>query len=173
MFPMTFKYTSALFLGFVLIMSSCVDLGFPGPQPENGKVLKELPEKLLGAYANNQDTLIISARMVISGSDTTILAFDSYMELREWKNFYFLNSHKASMDYWTSIIVEYDEEKITIYLPEIQEEDKLKLEKKYNVREVQNEQGDIAAFVIDPSTREWKKLLKGPFYSKSKFKKIN
>ena len=161
-----------LFILALSLFTSCIDLGFERQQPISGKKLMALPADYAGTYVNKEDTLIILSDMVISGTDTTLLALDSYMELREWKDFIFLNSHKLGGNYWTAIVVTKKEDKLVIYTPNLGEEDNVKLAKKFTVREYYNEQGNLEALIIDPSEKDWKKLLNGPFYEKSAFTKI-
>ena len=153
-------------------MSSCIDIGFDSPQPMAGKVVKEVPKTLLGQYYDKEDTIIITSNYIISGGDSTELDLGEAMELREWKHYYFLNSYREDLGYWTVVVVEAKEDRLSIYTPLVQEEDKAKLERKFEVREIRNDQGNISAFIINPTTRQWKKLLNSTCYEKSNLKRI-
>lgn len=162
------------FLLFAILITqlSCVDLAFKEPQPEGVQDISEFPQELIGTFANNQDTIIVSKYMIVSGNDSTRVSFSDTVRLRSYGGWHFLSLTEREQDYWTVVCAKRTGNKLIIKIPEMDKEDRAKLEKRWAVTDVYNELNNLDAYLIDPKKEEWNKLLRSKLFTSTKLRKI-
>ena len=165
------RLTAILFLA--IILSSCIDLGFENPQPEGLSNVDGLPAELSGSYINKDDTLVFSSGFIISGGDSVSLIPSETLVIRKYNGYYFINMTDEKKGYWTVTCAKINKDRLTLMIPELQEDDKEQLEKKWPVKEKYNEYDELMAYIISPTKNEWKKLLRSKYYAKNTFKRID
>ena len=162
-----------LALLILLPFTACVDLGFREAQPLSGSDLNEFPPELIGTFANKEDTIIVRPRMLISGNDSTSVAFSDTVKLRQMQDWYFLNITESDQDYWTVVCARVKGGKLVIRIPEIDKEDKARLSKYGEVEEVYSQLNNLSAYIIDPAEEDWPKLMKSKLFKATKLRKIS
>lgn len=185
-----------LCIATLLIFSSCNDFYFKNPQPLHGKELKQIPEELVGTYYekdndyNNPDhkePLIITSNSYnlkttdpsadnrkISGTlasgKVVLKRLDGQYVLSQKVANPLNNTHDSV---WEVYVLEYRNEMLTLYnLASEQREPKVDSVKEITPVKEQKE-GNEKYYLINPSNKQFKKLLINNLYQKvGEFKKV-
>jgi hypothetical protein len=180
-----------------LILTSCNDFYFKNPQPLHGKALKAIPKELIGSYleikdsgtGNNhhRDALVITENSYdLKVSDDTMgekkmsgTLASGKVVLKKMDDFYVLsqkvenplNSSRDSV--WEAYILEYKNNVLTLYNL-ASEERNLKVDSVKRITSVKEQQeGDKKYYLINPSNKQFKKLLLNNLYTKvGRFEKV-
>ena len=186
-----------LFLLIVLmLLSSCNDFYFKNPQPLHGKELKAIPDELIGTYMEkeadtvkhvNEDPLIItrnSYHLKTSDPGAQDMKLSGTLQkgkvvLKKLDDFYVLsqkvpnpiNSSRDSV--WEVYVLEYRNNQLNLYnlASEGQEP---KIDSIKEITSVKEEkEGNEKYYLINPSNKQFKKLLINNLYRKEgEFNKI-
>ncbi|MDH5396574.1 MAG: hypothetical protein OEX02_00400 [Cyclobacteriaceae bacterium] len=159
-----------VFIWITFLFSSCVDLGFDTPQPEGYPDIALFPTEWLGTYISDEDTLVIKPYSVLVEKDSVYFNLNAEnLVLRKFQNWYILNLKEPEKDYWTVFCARLKGDKLTVKVPSIDEDDKKALEKQFEVNESYNSNGNVDAYIIHPTPKQWKKLLKSKFFSSNNY----
>lgn len=156
-----------LFKSFIilLLMSSCVEVGFKHPQPSKGKTLTKIPQKMVEFYTGNRQDSI--------SENSNYLKFEDYINdktfenslsettiLKKWKGKYFLNQKED--DLWRIImIVPVSNNNYETYQLDGSNKQTVKLLKDITaVKEIFSEDGKLKLLILDPSRKEFNKIIK-------------
>ena len=157
----------------VVTSTACVDLGFKTPQPAGASNIYSFPEELQGTFVHKEDTIIVTPSTLISGNDSTKIAFSDSVILREHNGWYFLNLTEVDKDYWTVVCAKRSGNKLVVKIPEIKKEDKSRIEKHWQVTEKYSQLNNLDAYVIDPAVADWKRLLRSRFFNATRMKIVD
>ena len=168
---MNFSLRSLIIFTLVLTLSGCVDLGFENPQPKGGKPLDQVPAFLEGKWQMDDRLLTVSDSRLYYKSDTTSLVPSDSLVINAWNDFIFINFLDKSKDYWTLVVVRQKGEDMELFLPYLDSRDEKKLIRKYdavvhNTKSNPQENKINKAYIINPTEKEWKKLLKSSVFEK-------
>jgi hypothetical protein len=150
---------------FLLILSSCVEVGFRQPLPTNGKLLTEIPQEILDFYRDNKSD---STKNDSNGLKINDYYNDQSFEnslsentiLKKWKGKYFLNQKEDSL--WHIImIVPKAKSKFETYRLDGGNEKTINLLKKITkVKEIYDDEGELELLILDPSKKQFNKIVK-------------
>lgn len=156
-----------LLLSFILVLSSCMTIGFQQPQPAGKKSLDAFPKNMRGIYGENrrdrESDLQIKEESIITDiemeqiSQTEIFLGDSLL-LKKFKGFYIANYRVSEDDYWLMYPFKAKCGKIIIYDLKLGKDDAA--EKLSPYTRIVRQEPDL--LVIDPKRRELKRMLKDP-----------
>lgn len=179
-----------------MILTSCNDFYFKNPQPLHGKELKQIPDELIGTYleknngnseSDKKESLTITRNsynlkssdpsvqeMKLSGTlahgKVVLKRLDDHYVLSQ-KVVNPLNSARDSV--WEVYILEYTNNLLTFYNLASEERD-LKVDSVKQITPVKKQQeGDEKYYLINPSNKQFKKLLINNLYKKvGEFEKV-
>jgi hypothetical protein len=179
-----------------ILFTSCNDFYFKNPQPLHGKELKQIPEELVGTYLekgkDNKDTtkkepLIITRNSYnLKSSDPSVndLKISGTLShgkvvLKRLDDHYVLNQKvenplNSSQDsVWEVYILEYRNDLLTIYNL-ASEERQPKIDSVKAITPVkEHKQGAEKYYLINPSNKQFKKLLINNLYKEAgQFEKV-
>lgn len=167
---------------FILVLclglSSCVSVEFTEPQPFWSEDLNTFPTQLHGTYCSNEnDTFIVSSNyyQILSSRDESIMDhqlpdkvfLSDSMLLKKMGKTYFLNA-KQEENWSLSLIKIKSDNSISIeYIIGSSEElsNQLQFIKKQEVKKDEN--GKIRKFILTPTKKEFKQLLKKNLFEES------
>jgi len=159
------------FLVLVFLAASCVDVKFEQAQPAGKNALKKFPKKLQGIYTDgDNDTLLTINEFSYEYEDEIIsLSTDTDLSesniLKKFGRYYLLNIEED--DLWMCFAAELQKkEKLVLYsIDGSKEETVNKLKMLTAVKESKNTDGDVDVYIVNPSRRELKKMLKEGVFS--------
>jgi hypothetical protein len=175
-----------LYLGILLTVSSCGPfIFFEQPQPASSEMENIFPKALQGIYNDdaNNVPLIINELTCEYGNDT----FDMWKEkgqlsdsliLKKNKSYYFLNLLEER-GWYVMVISIQNFDKLEIYFiggddEAVAVEEIEKLKNLTKVNEIFNSSGGIDHYLINPTQKELKKMLKKNMFSgKMTFTRVN
>ena len=148
----------------IFAFSSCIEVGFRTPQPENGTEVAHIPETYLGTYTNKEGNLIVAKDYFIQGGDTSTFEDLGKTEIRLLDNRCYLNI--SNYDYWILVVAERKGDKLYLYNSiSSNKKDIEKLTRKYDGEllfksQFAQDRGEPDAFVFNSISRSWNKLLR-------------
>ena len=180
----------------LMILTSCNDFYFKNPQPLRGKELKQIPETLIGTYiekdnggkdsAKKEPLIITRNSYNLKSSDPTVQDMklsgtlapgkvvlkrldDHYVLSQKVENP--LNSSNDSV--WEVYVLEYRNDVLSVYNLASEERD-LKIDSIKEITPVKEQkEGDKKYYLINPSNKQFKKLLINNLYKKvGEFEKV-
>lgn len=172
-----------------MILTSCHDFYFKGPQPQRGKELNVIPDQLIGTYYeksedsskdDKKEPLIITRNsydfkttdrgtreMKVSGTlspgKVVLKKLDDYYVLSQ-KIENPLNSKQDSV--WEIYVLEHNNDELILYSL-ASEEREPKVDSVKGITRVQEErEGDDKIYLLNPSNKQFKKLLTNDLFNK-------
>lgn len=164
-----------IILLFIVSLSSCISVEFTQPQPGWCDNLAEFPKEMQGHfYSDENDTIEIGNNyyQLISTDHHSMLdsptknkeQLSDSLLFKSYKKIYFLNS-KTNGNWRVSIIKINKNQRITVYTSISSEE---KLIKKIKIIKdktfIKDETGKIKRVILNPSEKEFKKLIKSNLF---------
>ena len=175
-----------IFLSYTFL-TACISVEFKNPQPKKGKKLTEFPSDLIGTYLNSDnDTITIAnnyfkaASLTIESnnnskpSDTINLSENTF--LKRIDKTYLLNMKDLKENNnWIIIVINKSTNGLMIDTFNADDKDFLNnLKTITKTEEVRDEEGKLKKIILDPTEKEFKKILATPsLFEKSELKKIN
>lgn len=167
------------FLFIALSFTSCTVVKFESSQPSATAPLEEFPEKMLGTFiSEDKDTLRITLDSFIYSNGKEISVYgsltDSNVVLKKYNNIYLLNLKDDRG--WDIFPLKLSRNKLRAYYVNL-DPNSLKLieslKQTSSVKEIRTEEGKFEHYLIAPSDKEFKRLLKKKlFSSKTEFTRI-
>lgn len=182
------KSNFVLCLAFLALIS-CNAFLFKNPQPQRGKALKAIPDELIGTYLENQNEeniINIKGPLTITRnsfcwemSDSVnddeemvgILSPDK-MVLKKLNEYYVMSlkvENPADQDQdsvWDVYLVKYHDKQLFLYNMDNAEVHSQKVDSVKNITPVTQGEGRITHYFLDPSMREFKKLIADSLFVK-------
>ena len=167
---------SILCLSVFLFLIGCTEVYFTESQPRGKKYLKEIPPEMHGWFvdSNGSDSVHVRTRGFDFPDETATLS-DS-IALTKWKDFYFLNIRDNSKGLWEVYMIQ----KVNAYEIQVSSIDG---EKKVNIDRLKGyttvtsqvkSDGEIDYYLINPSSKEFKSLVKDGFFENQMvYRKVN
>ncbi len=151
------------FLAILILLSSCVEVEFKHPMPTKGTTLKKVPEDIITFFKSLDENPTENSKLSISEfSDDFDMnkPLPADVVLKKWKGDYYLNQKEDSL--WQIILIKQGKNKtFTIFHIDGSNQatiDKLKSITK--VEEIFEKEGELDRVILDPSLKEFKKMLK-------------
>ncbi|UZH55714.1 hypothetical protein JRG66_02175 [Salinimicrobium tongyeongense] len=162
-----------------LFLPSCTAVKFEDPQPFAAPSLAEFPDKMCGTYvSNNEDTLFIEpgsfryARGIETGITGDLNTPKTV--LKKVNRTYILNLH--DQDTWSVFPLKASKNKIVTHCANITSESEqliFDVHKSSPVKEITTEDGKFAYFLLAPTNKEFRQLLRKKLFSeKMVFKRL-
>lgn len=169
---------SAMIFSALNFLYSCTDVQFDAPQPAwVVKNEKEIPQNLRGEYLSGKDTIRITEKRIVDNKVNHFIDYsisDSVL-LKIYHHTYFLNILHREQKTWSVIMAKQDKEKILYYMiPEDDQGILKQLEEITQARETRDSAGKVINCVINPTSREFRQILKKKLFtiSEDTLKKI-
>ena len=169
----------------LLLIIGCdgAEIYFESPQPANSEREKIFPTALQGIYNDDDDGSLIINELTCVYRDDTILdmegqLYDSLI-LKKYKSHYILNqTGEEGWIVWVIYIKNIDKfavQSIGGAMDAYEVEDVEKLKNLTTVNEIFNSNGHIDYYLINPTQKEFKRLVKKKimFSEKVTFKRVN
>lgn len=172
-----FAAVLVLFLG----LQSCNSILFTSAQPEADPVLKEFPQNMLGTFVSEDiDTLVVeSTSFIFRGGDPVQLSGDITPKgcaLKKMDDWYIISLQDE--EEWEVFPVKVQgNDNFSVFFIDMKEDEENKiiadLEKDLKVEKVYNEDGSFDHYLINPSKKQFKRLLKKNIFSEEmSFKRV-
>jgi hypothetical protein len=169
------------------LLTACISVEFKKPQPQKGKKLTEFPKELIGTYLNSDNDTITIARAYFKATSLTIelnnnskpaekIDLSENIFLKKMDKTYILNmKDDKNKSNWSVIIINKSTNGLVIDTFNADDKDFLtNLKTITDVEEVRDEEGKLKKIILDPTEKEFKKILATPsLFEKSDLKKIN
>ncbi len=167
-----------LFMFLAQYLASCTAVKFENPQPAGAKSLNEFPQKILGTFTSDESDTLRITNNSFRFSDGKEINFEAELSdentvLKLHKNTYILNLKDNGS--WDVFPLKFSSNKITVYFADLNSRTEALLKAKYPeaVQEIRTEDGKLDHFLIDPSAKEFDRLLKkNLFFEKVEFKRL-
>lgn len=151
----------------MLLLSACTEVYFTETQPVGKRPLTEFPPEVQGWFIDDQegDTVHIRSR----GFDLTEESGDlsDTLVLTKMKNLYFLNIQNTENNLWEVYIIE-PLNPFEFHVHSIDGENDstmTAIRAILSVKQEENDDGSVAHFILSPTSKEFKKLLKSGVFS--------
>ena len=157
-FKKSFQFAALLLLATCYL--SCHEVYFEQPQPMEKRALNKIPSKIRGLYAEEKDTIEVTATSVKGLADDDYI-LNQGLVVKKFKGYYFFNFKEKDNGYWQVYLVKpYDGEGLQLYTLAMDEEaDRAEVRKITPVRTTFDSDGNEDDYFLNPSKREWKKLF--------------
>lgn len=171
----------------IIFISSCSEVRFSQPQPQNGKALNEFPKQFTGKYLSaDGDTLVINSKCFhyIDEEDKKLCS-DS-VTLKKKGGVYILSCKELMIsgvdmkrDGWEVLPFELVEDTLVVYFlntttKDVSVETISKLEDILDIEKKLNDDGKVEYYYIDPTIKQFEKMLSSQCFSVAeKFIRIN
>ncbi|MCB0503902.1 MAG: hypothetical protein KDC58_00220 [Cyclobacteriaceae bacterium] len=159
-------------VGVLLLFAlcSCVEVGFRNPQPENGRILDEIPGEMIAFYTQqNKDSSNDDGGFKLTdlgeGFDNTGTLSDETV-LKLWKGKYFLNQKEDSLWYVVMIVPVKNGAYETYKMDGGNENTVKTLKGITHVEEIYSNDGELEVVIINPDKSEFKKIVKSGAFEK-------
>jgi len=152
----------------LILISSCVEVGFKLPMPPKGKALSSVPLEIIKFYSEldsiSRDSNKLTIDDFLDGKIDDKLPENSV--LKYWRGNYFLNQQEDSL--WNIIMISPSgRSSFEIYHLDGGNEKTLELLKNItSVEEITDDKGELELIIIDPTFKEFKKIIKSGAYEK-------
>ncbi len=159
----------------LLLCFGCTEVYFTEVQPNGKKHLMEIPPDMQGWFVEMDGTDTINIRT--RGFDMTdeYASLSDSVVLTKWKDYYFLNVSDKSKKLWEIYMIE----KINAYEMKVsyidgENHDQIESLKSFiSITPHENEDGTINYYVVSPSAKEFKNLVKNNvFKSEISYRRI-
>lgn len=169
-----------LFVLTAFLFISCTAVKFENPQPTAAPSLSEFPEKMHGTFVSDSDDTLEFSQNHFRYSSGTEVNLESKLSpesavLKKANNTYILSLKDEQG--WDVFPMKLGRNKITIYYANLDPDAEqliLDLKNTSPVHEIRNEEGKFDHYLIDPSEKEFKKLLRKKLFSEEiVFKRLN
>lgn len=179
-----------------MIFSSCQDFYFKNPQPLRGKELKHIPDELVGTYREKDKDAIDTANkepLRITRNSYHLKSSDPLLQdrklsgtlapgkvvLKRLDGHYVLSQkvknplNSAQDSVWEVYVLEYRNDVLNVYNL-ASEEKEIKVDSVKQITPVKEQkEGDKNFYLINPSNKQFKKLLINNLYKKvGEFEKV-
>jgi len=156
----------------LFLFSSCVEVEFKHPMPPKGKVLEIIPSEVIDYFTDLEKNSTSEDKIRdISNGDFDINApLPEDVIFKEWKGDYYFNQ-KEDNGYWQIYIVKPSpNNSYEVYQLDGTNQTTInKLKSITKVEEVFSDDGDLDHIILDPSFKEFKKILKSGAFEKVDF----
>ena len=161
------KYIRLFFV--FLAFTSCVEVEFKSPMPSKGEKLDKLPEDLISYFMSLDKDSAGNSKLNLDEINSDFDWNEPLPEdviLKKWKHKYFLN--QKGDNYWQIIMIKPEANKsFGVYHldgnePKVIDE----LISITKVEEFFDKDGDLDRVVLDPSLKEFKKIIKSNAFEK-------
>ena len=164
----------------LFILFSCKEITFKEPQPRGKKILKEIPDALIGSYLltdekdGSTDTLMVNSKGYFVASDKKGGELGDSLVLKKFKGYYFVSVNENPE--WLLRVIEQEKNGDLVYMTMDEEGTSfkdflIKLSKEIRVDSV--EVNGEKLYQIDPSPKQLTKLIeKGYFRKTLRMKKL-
>jgi len=152
------------FIISLLILSSCIEVEFKQPMPPNkGTTLEKLPEEIISYFMSLDKVSTGNSKLDISEFNSDFDWNDPLPEeiiFKKWKGSYFLNQKEGER--WQLLMVKDGSNKsFNVYHIDGSNSTTIdKLKSLTKVEEVFSDDGDLERVILDPSLKEFKKIIK-------------
>ena len=163
-----------------LLLNSCAAVKFEDPQPANAPAVTGFPEKMQGIYTSaDNDTLSIfrNSFRYFNGKEVNVTASldtTDAVVLKRLKNNYILNLKDEQG--WDVVPIKFSRNRITARYANLNSRTEpliKKLEENSPVRKITTEDGKFSHYLIAPTDKEFKTLLRKKLFSeKTTFRRI-
>jgi len=157
-----------IFVVIPMILSSCKFVRFENSQPVDAKELATFPKNMIGEYIGQEnDTLIVTSKSYKLEKEKEEFLSPGKIVLKKFKSYYVLNYFEEKD--WDVLLLKITGKNLTIYAIDFEKEEETvinDLKKILPVKEC-NAEGNSKSYVINPTKREFKLLVK-----KNQFKPI-
>lgn len=153
---------------FLVLLQSCVEVGFRNPQPQKGKELDKIPSEIIAFYTeqgkdSDEDGFSLAD---LGGEIDETGELSNNSVLKYWKGRYFFNQKKDSLWFIIMIVPEEDKTYSTFKMDGGNEKTVATLKQITDVREIYSESGELELVIIDPSPSQFKKIVKSNAFEK-------
>ncbi|WP_324721305.1 hypothetical protein [Salinimicrobium sp. HB62] len=170
--------TLTTFLLLAVLLSSCTAVKFANPQPKGSAALDEFPQKILGTFTSDESDTLRIMKTSFRFSDGKEVGFEADLSaentiLKLHKRTYILNLKDNGS--WDVFPMKLSANKITLYFADLTSKTEALLKAKHpeTVREIKTEDGKFDHYLIDPSAKEFERLLKKKLFAdKVEFKRL-
>lgn len=169
------KYIFLFSVAVLTFMVACIPVRFEQPQPMGVKDLSSFPEHLTGLYVEEgNDTLLMTPNGFEYGygsPDSTCLKrilSPASAVLKKFKGDYVLSMHEDNQ--WDVFLIRPTDDGFNLFLIDVNNKDRAileRLEKITAVKEMKSPEGEIEYYLINPSKREFKKIIKAGLFAKN------
>ena len=144
----------------LVMLSSCVEVGFKHTQPSKANNLSEIPKEMIDFYANKKSDSASGGINDLYNSDDFDTSLSETTILKKWKGKYFLNQKEDGL-WHVFMIVPVSNDKFETYQLDGGNENTVELLKRITeVEEVFSDDGELESLILDPTNREFKKIIK-------------
>ena len=166
------KTVFIFFLWTTIILISCKSIYFKSPQPLDTDMLNEFPESIRGLYTSGDfDTLKIDEfSFVLGNKDSSIESGESLntgtATLKLYNNHLVLSIKDES--YWNVMLIKYKKDTLTVFWIDINDKENYILNRISKItpyRTLKNEKGEIVDYLINPSKKQFEKLVELDFFT--------
>ena len=144
----------------LVLLSSCVEVGFKNPQPLKARNLEEIPKEMLDFYTNQKKDSTENSITDLYSVDDFDATLSETTILKKWKGNYFLNQKENDLWHVFMIVPSSNNMYETYQLDGGNEKTVSLLKKITEVEEVFSDDGELKSLILDPSHREFKKIVK-------------
>ena len=171
------KYLLLLFLS-ALILTSCLEVRFNEPQPQNGRSLKHFPKNYIGAFVNGGgDTLYIAKDNFYIADDETKFLNSQRVELKHHKGLYILSCKELFLDGdttdrlgWEVFPTKLVEDSLLIYHMPVSKDDNLEkcitcLKAITTLEAIHDDKSNIDYYLTSPTKKEFNKIIERQIFN--------
>jgi len=157
------------FLAILLLLSSCVEVEFKHPMPQKGTTLEKLPEDIKAYLISLDENSTKNSKLTVSEFNEDFdmnKPLPDDVILKKWKGNYYLNQKEDSL--WQLIVIKPAKNK-TFNITHIDGSNQEIIDKLKSITEVEeifDADGDLDRIILDPSAKEFKKMLKSSVFVK-------
>lgn len=145
---------------FLILLSSCVEVGFKHPQPTKAHNLNEIPKEMIDFYSNQKSDSSSNGIHELYNSDDFDASLSETTILKKWKGKYFLNQKEDGLWHVFMIVPLSDNRYETYQLDGGNEQTVVLLKNITEVEEIFSDDGELESLILDPTNREFKKIIK-------------
>lgn len=162
----------------IILISSCSEVRFSQPQPQNGREIDEFPKMFVGRYLGSEgDTLIVTPHCFHFADDEIKKLCSDRVVLKKKGKLHIVSCREVLMageqmqrKGWEVLPFELVKDTLFVYFLNTTNEDNSKvtitaLEGILDVEEVFNVDGDLEYYYIDPSIKEFERILNSECFS--------
>lgn len=147
----------------LLLLSSCVEVNFKNPMPPKGETLDKIPTEIITYFMSLKKDSLGNSKLNLDNINGDFDLNDPLPEeviLKKWKGNYFLNQKEENL--WQIYMVKpAANNSFEVYQLDGSNQHTVdKLKSITNVEEVFSDNGDLNQIIIDPSFKEFKKIVK-------------
>lgn len=152
------RYLTFFLLAILVSGTSCSNIQFKEAQPSDKKAITRFPNKFIGKYVYEQDTIIIKKESVYFGEEASLS--DSLM-VKKLKNKYFFNVYDKNRKTWSVFLFNLTPEKnLKVTDVAVEGNDELKHLKRFMNLDKQKDSKNETYYLASPNKQQWKKMLK-------------